>query len=207
MCALSGRDFPEASLHCDWSEHICPDGYKYYYNCVTCESRVSPSPLLKAPFPPSWFPHHQSFPSLVQHEWQFCSGKSRRSFPSMNSNRRVFHVKNPIDLLLQRLLPVKKLVKSKQQKTRSNCVILRSASYQYRVLWSVSYSSMIYWGNKSSLQLCFLYFFLGGQLLGISLYSCRDNVAYVLFPVFVGPSLLFGSRGLSNFEFCLPAHP
>ncbi|XP_057965879.1 flowering time control protein FCA-like [Malania oleifera] len=24
---------------CDWSEHICPDGYKYYYNCVTCESR------------------------------------------------------------------------------------------------------------------------------------------------------------------------
>uniref|UniRef100_A0A7C9D5T7 WW domain-containing protein n=1 Tax=Opuntia streptacantha TaxID=393608 RepID=A0A7C9D5T7_OPUST len=39
MCALSGRDFPEASLHCDWSEHICPDGYKYYYNCVTCESR------------------------------------------------------------------------------------------------------------------------------------------------------------------------
>ncbi|CAK9152875.1 unnamed protein product [Ilex paraguariensis] len=25
---------------CDWSEHICPDGYNYYYNCVTCESRV-----------------------------------------------------------------------------------------------------------------------------------------------------------------------
>ncbi|KAJ4829242.1 hypothetical protein Tsubulata_016568 [Turnera subulata] len=24
---------------CDWSEHSCPDGYKYYYNCVTCESR------------------------------------------------------------------------------------------------------------------------------------------------------------------------
>ncbi|RDX98370.1 Flowering time control protein FCA [Mucuna pruriens] len=24
---------------CDWSEHYCPDGYKYYYNCVTCESR------------------------------------------------------------------------------------------------------------------------------------------------------------------------
>ncbi|KAK9282262.1 hypothetical protein L1049_005176 [Liquidambar formosana] len=26
-------------LDCDWSEHICPDGYKYYYNCVTYESR------------------------------------------------------------------------------------------------------------------------------------------------------------------------
>uniref|UniRef100_A0A7C8Z5U5 RRM domain-containing protein n=1 Tax=Opuntia streptacantha TaxID=393608 RepID=A0A7C8Z5U5_OPUST len=86
MCALSGRDFPEASLHCDWSEHICPDGYKYYYNCVTCESR------------------------------------------------------NPFDLLLQRLLPVKKVVKSKQQKTRSNCVILRSASYQYHVLWNMGMS-------------------------------------------------------------------
>ncbi|XP_065860292.1 flowering time control protein FCA isoform X2 [Euphorbia lathyris] len=23
---------------CDWSEHACPDGYKYYYNCMTCES-------------------------------------------------------------------------------------------------------------------------------------------------------------------------
>ncbi|XP_020234843.1 flowering time control protein FCA isoform X1 [Cajanus cajan] len=28
------EDFPE----CDWSEHYCPDGFKYYYNCVTCES-------------------------------------------------------------------------------------------------------------------------------------------------------------------------
>ncbi|KAK2364788.1 flowering time control protein FCA [Trifolium repens] len=29
------EDFSE----CDWSEHYCPDGNKYYYNCVTCESR------------------------------------------------------------------------------------------------------------------------------------------------------------------------
>ncbi|KAL5060710.1 hypothetical protein RYX36_032314 [Vicia faba] len=29
------EEFPE----CDWSEHYCPDGNKYYYNCVTCESR------------------------------------------------------------------------------------------------------------------------------------------------------------------------
>ncbi|XP_022757835.1 flowering time control protein FCA-like isoform X2 [Durio zibethinus] len=28
-----------APLECDWSEHTCPDGHKYYYNCVTCESR------------------------------------------------------------------------------------------------------------------------------------------------------------------------
>ncbi|XP_022157018.1 CUGBP Elav-like family member 4 [Momordica charantia] len=28
----------EVSLECDWSEHTCPDGFKYYYNCVTCES-------------------------------------------------------------------------------------------------------------------------------------------------------------------------
>lgn len=26
-------------LECDWSEHTCPDGFLYYYNCVTCESR------------------------------------------------------------------------------------------------------------------------------------------------------------------------
>ncbi|KAL5561040.1 hypothetical protein UlMin_030787 [Ulmus minor] len=26
-------------LECDWSEHTCPDGDKYYYNCVTCESK------------------------------------------------------------------------------------------------------------------------------------------------------------------------
>lgn len=30
------EEFPE----CDWSEHYCPDGHKYYYNCVTLESRV-----------------------------------------------------------------------------------------------------------------------------------------------------------------------
>ncbi|KAL1832986.1 hypothetical protein ACET3Z_002637 [Daucus carota] len=30
---------PEDSIDCDWSEHVCPDGYLYYYNCATCESR------------------------------------------------------------------------------------------------------------------------------------------------------------------------
>lgn len=28
----------EVPLECDWSEHTCPDGFKYYYNCVTYES-------------------------------------------------------------------------------------------------------------------------------------------------------------------------
>lgn len=27
------------SIDCEWSEHICPEGNIYYYNCVTCESR------------------------------------------------------------------------------------------------------------------------------------------------------------------------
>ncbi|XP_031099474.1 flowering time control protein FCA-like isoform X2 [Ipomoea triloba] len=26
-------------IDCEWSEHVCPDGYLYYYNCETCESR------------------------------------------------------------------------------------------------------------------------------------------------------------------------
>ncbi|KAI3800890.1 hypothetical protein L1987_28989 [Smallanthus sonchifolius] len=28
----------EGPPDCEWSEHICPDGNEYYYNCVTCES-------------------------------------------------------------------------------------------------------------------------------------------------------------------------
>ncbi|XP_071698728.1 flowering time control protein FCA [Rutidosis leptorrhynchoides] len=31
---MDTEDLPE----CDWSEHICPDGNTYYYNCVTSES-------------------------------------------------------------------------------------------------------------------------------------------------------------------------
>ncbi|GMN52278.1 hypothetical protein TIFTF001_021415 [Ficus carica] len=34
---LVNTQIPELP-ECDWSEHTCPDGYKYYYNCVTCES-------------------------------------------------------------------------------------------------------------------------------------------------------------------------
>ncbi|XP_020885515.1 flowering time control protein FCA isoform X1 [Arabidopsis lyrata subsp. lyrata] len=36
------NSFPEeqntVSSECDWSEHTCPDGNKYYFHCVTCES-------------------------------------------------------------------------------------------------------------------------------------------------------------------------
>lgn len=28
-------------IECEWSEHVSPDGDMYYYNCITCESRVS----------------------------------------------------------------------------------------------------------------------------------------------------------------------
>ncbi|KAF8039731.1 hypothetical protein BT93_B2065 [Corymbia citriodora subsp. variegata] len=27
-------------LECDWSQHVCPDGNKYYYNCVSLESTL-----------------------------------------------------------------------------------------------------------------------------------------------------------------------
>lgn len=35
----------ENSIECDWSEHVSPDGDLYYYNCVTCESRVRSSSI------------------------------------------------------------------------------------------------------------------------------------------------------------------
>ncbi|KAK6937257.1 WW domain [Dillenia turbinata] len=42
MSSASGvttNPLAENCKNCDWSEHICPDGYIYYYNCITCESR------------------------------------------------------------------------------------------------------------------------------------------------------------------------
>ncbi|KAK4750908.1 hypothetical protein SAY87_004390 [Trapa incisa] len=38
ICTTSSDTQELASLECDWSQHICPDGFKYYYNCVTLES-------------------------------------------------------------------------------------------------------------------------------------------------------------------------
>lgn len=37
-----------AAPKCNWTEHTSPDGYKYYYNSVTGESKVRVS--LKLPF-------------------------------------------------------------------------------------------------------------------------------------------------------------
>ncbi|KAG7018027.1 hypothetical protein SDJN02_19893, partial [Cucurbita argyrosperma subsp. argyrosperma] len=37
----------EVPLECDWSEHSCPDGFKYYYNCITyglSSTEVLPQP-------------------------------------------------------------------------------------------------------------------------------------------------------------------
>lgn len=31
---------PAPQLTCDWSEHTSPEGYKYYYNSTTRESKV-----------------------------------------------------------------------------------------------------------------------------------------------------------------------
>ncbi|CAH9102915.1 unnamed protein product [Cuscuta europaea] len=48
VCAVLEQAFPSTTssankspsdTDCEWSEHICPDGYPYYYNCMTCESR------------------------------------------------------------------------------------------------------------------------------------------------------------------------
>ncbi|KAK9055871.1 hypothetical protein SSX86_026958 [Deinandra increscens subsp. villosa] len=43
MSSVSSTSVPtcmerEDPPDCEWSEHICPDGNVYYYNCVTCES-------------------------------------------------------------------------------------------------------------------------------------------------------------------------
>ncbi|KAL9270301.1 Flowering time control protein FCA-like protein [Drosera capensis] len=37
--AVAICDSVEDDPDCEWSEHVCPDGYKYYFNCVTYESR------------------------------------------------------------------------------------------------------------------------------------------------------------------------
>lgn len=36
--AVPPSHHPAAPLECDWSEHTCPDGYKYYFNCITWEN-------------------------------------------------------------------------------------------------------------------------------------------------------------------------
>lgn len=62
-CAAVGStspDMPEYSddevyPDCDWSEHVCPDGNKYYYNCVTYESKVMFLSLLNLELVPTFY--------------------------------------------------------------------------------------------------------------------------------------------------------
>ncbi|XP_010559177.1 PREDICTED: flowering time control protein FCA isoform X2 [Tarenaya hassleriana] len=38
IASNSSEDPKTSTPECDWSEHTCPDGYRYYYNCVSCQS-------------------------------------------------------------------------------------------------------------------------------------------------------------------------
>lgn len=69
-----------APIKCNWTEHTSPDGYKYYYNSTTGESKViflyRLHFLLRSP--------HAIFLKIKQNVDKFvlmstCSGKSQRS--------------------------------------------------------------------------------------------------------------------------------
>jgi hypothetical protein len=75
------------SLECDWSEHTCPDGYQYYYNCVSCESRVSFLPWTMFLAFSVWvFVLREE--KLIAVEIDFCSGRCLRSIPYMSISYR-----------------------------------------------------------------------------------------------------------------------
>nr|POE55935.1 isoform delta of flowering time control protein fca [Quercus suber] len=75
-----------ASLECDWSEHTCPDGHKYYYNCVTRESR-----WMK---PQEYALHEQQ---LVKHQnLQNPSQQLQSSLPVLSS-QQVIQIEQELD--------------------------------------------------------------------------------------------------------------
>lgn len=39
--ATSGLNQTTSLVNCNWTEHTSPDGFKYYYNSTTGESRVN----------------------------------------------------------------------------------------------------------------------------------------------------------------------
>ncbi|GAU11311.1 hypothetical protein TSUD_343020, partial [Trifolium subterraneum] len=65
------EDFPE----CDWSEHYCPDGNKYYYNCVTCESRWEKPEEYAFYDKESQKQHEQDDPSFLQPQLSLSSSQ------------------------------------------------------------------------------------------------------------------------------------
>lgn len=86
-----------ASQTCNWTEHTSPEGYKYYYNSVTTESRVWFSPLSLSQSINQSINHiciSLSLSLSINHShlhftcdrW-ICSGRSPMSWLFSNSNR------------------------------------------------------------------------------------------------------------------------
>jgi len=99
------EDFPE----CDWSEHYCPDGVKYYYNCVTCESRVMFQPFVICSYNLS-----RISVNLVCDGYSWSSGRSLKSMPCTRKNLRSSRSRRIIAAVSHyyRHVPLNKLLKN-----------------------------------------------------------------------------------------------
>ena len=61
---------PAVSLTCNWTEHTSPEGFKYYYNSITRESKVRNHA------------HHVILANFVVYSYELlcpCSGRSLKS--------------------------------------------------------------------------------------------------------------------------------
>ncbi|KAG6525928.1 hypothetical protein ZIOFF_015901 [Zingiber officinale] len=56
---------PTVSITCNWTEHTSPDGFKYYYNNVTQESKLLPAQVL---------PAQQVQPQMLRQQYQASGG-------------------------------------------------------------------------------------------------------------------------------------
>ena len=77
---------PVVSLTCNWTEHTSPEGFKYYYNSITRESKVRNDS------------HHVNFSQIlanfVVYSYELlcpCSGRSLKSMCCMSSSRNCFY--------------------------------------------------------------------------------------------------------------------